>query len=418
MENGKWIWCVLTFVSIVSLAAPAPAAAQDVSMFFPVLPDNAQEYTEPKLIPVASNYDFNKSNLSKITRAVIAIPDETRNAGALKQLLAEFAGSLNNSALIISPQFMIPADLLQFDILSPEEKKYFAIWDISDWAYGNQSINSNAQSRLSDEDGTDFINQDMGNSSSISSFDVTDKLVLFLAQKDIFPNLNTIIIAGRGLGANFVQRYAMFTSIPEDSLLNGISIHFLALGASSYVYPTDYRPNLYKNSLVIEGASGNAAQCKEMNDYPFGMDNLNTYARKTGKNAARVNYGTRAVTYITAKGAEPVSDSSCAAMLQGASVFERADNYQKYLSSVYGALSDTNHVFNFVAGNNNALNLYGSNCAVSVMFGNGLCHNPHASDTEFDENLYQSDENSAIDEDIVTETSHTGTSGYLDGLDL
>jgi hypothetical protein len=406
--------------SLSTLSTAAPLSPES-SMFFPILPQDASEFSEPKIVPIASNHDFNAKRNNNITRAIIAIPDETRNAAGMKQLLSEFAGSLNNSTLIISPQFMIPADLMQFGKMSSEEKKFFAVWNISDWTYGNLSLSNNTQ-----EDSV--INQAMGTNAAISSFDVIDKLVLFLAQKNIFPNLKNIIITGSGAGANFVQRYAMFTSIQEERLLKGISLHFLITGATSYIYQTDYRPAAYKKE------NDYTAQCKEMNDYPYGMDNLNPYAKKTGKNAARVSYGTKAVTYIMAKGADTVSDLNCQAMLQGSSGFERAENYQRYLSSIYNELSDANHVFNFISGNNTALNLYGSQCAVSVLFGSGFCNNSNPYLTEadqlepmaesnyslpIDENLYQSDINSAIEEaEPSVKNSHKGTSGILDGLDL
>ena len=436
----------------LSLSCPFNAyAAQEAFMFFPILPDNAQEFTEPKIIPVVSNYDFgakqNKRALSKITRAIIAVPDETRNAGGVLRFLSELAGSANSSTLIISPQFMIPADLLQFDTLPAEDKKYFALWNVSDWIYGNPSVTNDAQNKLlsnmhdeQDSEDTTFINQSLGSTTVISSFDVIDKLALFLAQKDVFPNLRTIIITGKGLGANFVQRYALFTGIPEEPLLSGISINFLAVGPTSYVYPTEYRPNMYKNKLIMDGVSesGYATQCKEMNDYPYGMDNLNSYARKSGKNASKLSYGLRAVTYVVAKGNDSVPDSGCQAMLQGSSGFERGSNYQQYLSSLYGEESLTNHVFSFISGNNDASTLYSSQCAVSVLFSNGICQNsnidiPDAAmpDTAPSEELSeepppQSKVTSFIEKhgaityepDTVTKKPAKSGSGYLDGLDL
>jgi len=355
------------FVAIILLFS-CPAFAQDATMFFPVISESAHENSEPRIIPVASNFNMRANQHRRITRAIIAVPDETRNAGGTKSLISELAGSSNNSVLIVSPQFMIPSDLLKYENLDADEKRLFAIWNLSDWVYGNQSITGNAQNRLlsnmHDDEDSNFINQDSGNRNTISSFEVIDQLIILLSQRDMFPNLNTIVIAGSGLGANFVQRYAMFSSMPENS---NIDIRFLVLGANNFLYPTEYRPNMYKNNLTIDESS----KCQEMNDYPYGMDHLNPYARKTGRNAARLGYRNLDITYIAAKGADSVSDRSCPAVLQGHNSFDRTVNFQKYLSTLYG--EDLSHVFSFISGDNGAQNLYSSKCAIYVLFGKGSC---------------------------------------------
>lgn len=44
----------------------------------------------------------------------------------------------------------------------------------------------------------------------ISSFTVMDLILMFLSDRARFCNLESVVLAGSGAGANFVQRYAAF----------------------------------------------------------------------------------------------------------------------------------------------------------------------------------------------------------------
>ncbi len=343
---------LLLLFGLIVTGPPAALAADALpaAFFFPVMPLGSAPDALPQFIPLAANQRLDGAHPG-VKRAIVAIHDETRDATSALTMLSTLAGELNATTLIIAPQFLVPSDIVRFADQLPEKGRAFAAWQISGWGRGDESMPVSGRK-------------------SISSFAVVDLLLMYVSDKDHFPDLDTIVLAGFGEGANFVQRYAAFNLASDVLDKQGLTVRYVVAAAGNYLYQT---PTRFMGTKKGFGIPENA-DCPDYHAYPFGVDKLNAYARRRGANAAKVDYATRSITYLNAKGPDPMPESSCAALVQGISGAERAERYRLYLHTVYGDDAARTQIFALAKdGKNDAAFLYGSPCGVTALFGDGLC---------------------------------------------
>ena len=193
---------------------------------------------------------------------------------------------------------------------------------------------------------------------------------MYLSDRNAFPDLQIITLAGYGAGANFVQRYAVFNLADPVIAKQQIDLRYLVADASSYLYLTAQRPLGGRKGIGMP----DVVACPAYNVYPYGLDTFNAYARRAGGNAAKINYGTRVVAYLNVPAVDTVPDTSCAAMVQGVDATIRAINYQHYLQSLYGDNTARTQLFLLAdKAKNDAAGLFGSACGMAVLFGDGHC---------------------------------------------
>jgi len=344
---------LLILTAILFAATPALAAdALPGSAFFPVLPLDAPPDTMPQLIPLAANHSFEGVHKG-ITRAILIIHDEQRDVNASLTALSTLAGAANASTMILAPQFLLGSDLVQFADHLPDHGHDFAAWQTDAWQVGDNSLPPPARK-------------------GISSFTVVDLLLMYLSDRSSYPDLQTIILVGTSAGAKFVQHYAAFSLAAEVVTKENIDLRFLVVDAPSFLYLTDNRP--------LGGRKGfgrpDTAACPSYDAYPYGLESLNDYARRVGANAAKTHYDLRLITYLSAP-STATSDTSCAALTQGADILTRTLNFETYLQTLYGDAAERSQAFieskDPVAS---AVSLLGSSCGMEILFGDGLC--PHA----------------------------------------
>jgi hypothetical protein len=348
------------FLLLASLFLTTPAGATDAipaTTYFPVLPFDALAESAPQLVPVAANHGMDGRH-PDITQAIIVIHDETRDANTALASLSALAGSANGTTLILAPQFLLDSDIFRFSDHLPEKGRAFARWQMAGWAQGDDALA-------------------VPGHKAISSFTVVDLLLMYLADRDSFPNLKSVTLAGYGAGGNFVQRYAAFGIAADVMARQDIDLRYVVAGASSYLYLTAARP--------LGGRKGfgrpDLAACPAANDYPYGLDKLNPYARRVGGNAAKTDYALRLITYINAPAADLLPATDCAVLIQGTDRAARAANYRLYLQSLYGDVAVRTQTFS-VAQNtsNDAVGLFGSVCGMAMLFGDGICSTPVSGD--------------------------------------
>ncbi|MFA4995425.1 MAG: hypothetical protein WC521_09025 [Bdellovibrionales bacterium] len=340
------------FAALFFLCSSALAAGEAVpaTAYFPVLPLNAPEDAQAQLVPLAMNRSLDIVH-DDVMRAIIVIHDETRDATAALAMMAALAGSQNSSTVILAPQFLLPSDIVRFSDHLPDKGKGFAAWQVLGWSLGNDSM-------------------PIPSRKSVSSFTVVDFLLMYLSDRNIFPNLDTIVIAGHGVGANFVQRYAALTAAADILEKQNIKLRFVAAGATSYLYQTASRPMGGKKGFGLS----DAAACPSVNAYPYGLEKLNPYGRHVGANSVKINYALRFITYLYAQAIDAVPDASCAAMAQGNSSASRAENYRMYLRTLYSDIAGKTQTFaKSNEGVNDAISLFGSACGMESLFGEGMC---------------------------------------------
>src|SRR5262245_53559925 len=73
----------------------------------------------------------------------------------------------------------------------------------------------------------------------LTSFDFIDQVMKKLANKNVFPNLRAIVVAGHSAGGQFVARYQMANRV-HDTL--GIPVSYVVANPSSYAWPDSTRP--------------------------------------------------------------------------------------------------------------------------------------------------------------------------------
>jgi hypothetical protein len=339
---------LLAFLLLYSSGAAFAAEAIPATAYFPLLPIDAPSDATPQLIALAANHPLDITHPG-IIRAIIVIHDETRDANAALATIAALAGELNASTMILAPQFLLPSDIVRFADHLPDKGRSFAAWQVSGWAIGDDSM-------------------PVPGRKNISSFTAIDLLLMYLADRQAFPDLQEVTIAGFGAGADFTQRYAAFNLAAAVLDKQNIGMRYVVAGATSYLYQTPSRP------LGGRKGFGHPDTCPDYNAYPYGLDRLVPYARHSGVNIAKTDYALHFITYLNAHAPDLLPESNCAALAQGSDSNNRATNYRLYLQSLYGNLAARTQQFaEAKEPKNDAVTLFGSSCGMAVLFGDGLC---------------------------------------------
>ena len=349
-KSGFFFLILLAAASLQDAAAaqlPTHGGAAPATSLFPILPYEAADNAAPQLLPVTANHALGGDHAG-ITRAILAIHDLSRDADGTLTTLSSLAGANNETTIILAPQF-----LLNSDIPSSADED-LARWPLGGWEGGGESLVRPPQK-------------------GVSSFTAIDLLLLYLGEKQFFPDLKTIVIAGHGAGGDFVQRYAVAGKAPDLLEKQGITMRFVAADASSYLYLTTLRPIAGKPGFALPDKS----KCPAYDAYWYGLDNLNDYAQHTGASEIRLRYPERRVIYLAGEKVaenDPLPDVSCAARLQGPDRLARAMNYDIYLSTIFGESTATTQKFATVprAGYDPAA-IFGSSCGMDALFGDGEC---------------------------------------------
>ena len=255
----------------------------------------------------------------KVTRALVVIHGSGRDAehafGAAVEA-AKLAHTLDNT-IIIAPRFSSNDGGLCNDVLEEHETNWGCEAN-NGWQAGGTAADNDR----------------------LTTFDVVDRVLEQLARKDLFPNLSVIVVAGHSAGGQFVTRYSM-ANLVHDSISRTLKVRaasamespvrYVVASPSSYAYPDSERPASHGSP---------AAGCNIFDDWPYGLrDRKGSAARLTPEDLAR-QLASRPVTYLlgaldntTMRGL----DTSCAAMAQGASRFERGQVFAAHVNARLGA---------------------------------------------------------------------------------
>lgn len=93
------------------------------------------------------------------------------------------------------------------------------IWEGYNWFYGAQSIYPS-------------------NTSSVSSFSVVDQIIQEFDNKELYPNMQNIVIAGHSMGSMFVNRYAAY----GKQLGTSAALTYYIADPNDYIWFNDERP--------------------------------------------------------------------------------------------------------------------------------------------------------------------------------
>jgi hypothetical protein len=188
----------------------------------------------------------------------------------------------------------------------------------------------------------------------LNSFDFMDAIISRLSDRNVFPNLRTIVIAGHSAGGQYVGRYQMANSIHENLRAEkNIQITYVIGNPSSYTYPDALRPTRSAIPANISAAApgympvpsvkpqtpfapyADAAGCTNFNSWPYGMENKVGAVRNIPNDQLKERLATRPTTFLLGElDILPLYgfDSSCAAMAQGPTRLARGFAYASFVN--------------------------------------------------------------------------------------
>ena len=88
---------------------------------------------------------------------------------------------------------------------------------------------------------------------------MVDALLAQLADRSLFPNLKTVVLAGHGGGGQVVQRYAVVGKAVAALSSAGIHLRYVIANPASYLYFSDERPAPFRS-----------ADCPDFNHWKYG----------------------------------------------------------------------------------------------------------------------------------------------------
>jgi pimeloyl-ACP methyl ester carboxylesterase len=236
---------------------------------------------------------------AKIERVLIILHGRLRNAETYRQSAeqaAEWAGQ-SASTLVIAPQFLNETDVALHPVADTVLR-----WQGNDWMAGGMSTAPFA----------------------VSSYAALDQIIARVSDRQQFPDLKEIVIAGHSGGAQVVQRYALLAHEQPELSAAGIKVRYVVANPSSYAYFDERRPVVF-----------NHANCPGFNRWKYGLTDLPLYGSGQTSPQIEGNYVKRDVTYLLGQQdidpQQPALDKGCEAEAQGANRLARGHFYFDYL---------------------------------------------------------------------------------------
>jgi pimeloyl-ACP methyl ester carboxylesterase len=246
-------------------------------------------------LPLYVSADWSKP-LPEVTRAVLVLHGRLRNADVYfrsARTAQAAAGDAGKAAIMIVPQFLAGIDVEAYH-LPPDTLR----WTLEGWEGGDAAVGP----------------------TSVSSFDTLDAILIRLADKELFPNLKQVVVAGHSGGAQVVQRYAIAGKGETPLTRAGIAVRYVVANPSSYAYFNNERPE----RAIADSCSG-------YNNWKYGMDARPAYLAAPSISALEASYVARRVIYLLGtkdtNPNHPALDKSCMAEAEGPYRYARGHSY-------------------------------------------------------------------------------------------
>ncbi|VVM45515.1 alpha/beta hydrolase [Pseudomonas fluorescens] len=240
---------------------------------------------------------------TKIERVLIIIHGRPRNAETWRQRAEHAAEQAGQSAttLVIAPQFLNESDIALHPVADSVLR-----WQGNDWMAGGLST-------------APF---------TLSSYAALDEVLARIGDRQQFPDVKQIVIAGHSGGAQVVQRYALLGHDQPELKAAGVQVRYVVANPSSYAYFDERRPVAFSH-----------AGCPDFNRWKYGLADLPAYAEEKKPAQLEENYAKRDIVYLLGQQDtdpnHPALDKRCEAKAQGANRLARGRNYFDYLKRLY-----------------------------------------------------------------------------------
>ncbi|PPK35536.1 hypothetical protein CD175_28350 [Pseudomonas laurylsulfatiphila] len=236
---------------------------------------------------------------AKIERVLIFLHGRLRNAQTYLQSgehAVELAGQ-SATTLVIAPQFLNETDVAVHPVADTVLR-----WQGNEWMAGGES---SAPFRL-------------------SSYAALDEIIARLGDRQQFPDVKQIVIAGHSGGAQVVQRYALLGHDQPALEAAGVQVRYVIANPSSYAYFDERRPVAFSH-----------AGCPQFNRWKYGLADLPAYAEGQTPTQLQEKYLKRDIVYLLGQQDtdpnHPALDKSCEAMAQGPYRLARGRFFFDYL---------------------------------------------------------------------------------------
>ena len=281
-------------------------------------------------LPYESSHNLSSKHDS-ITRVIYSIHSASYNAKSYfnrATALVDKVPDQKNKTLIIAPH-ILPKGCVK----NPKESnilywEFPAFWGTSRGIFNDKRV-------------------------SISSYEVTDRVLEQVVTSGNFPNLKTIIILGHSGGGQMVNRYAA-SGMFETKVANrmGIEVRYIVMAPSSYLY--------FNNERVVRGTLKKFAIPENapegFNNWGYGLGTMFTYHKKFKVTPETIteHYASKRILYLVGSKDKNEDDTSLdkkpPAMLQGRHRLERGIIYYNYLVHFFGEQVKQTQHFRVVKG--------------------------------------------------------------------
>lgn len=304
-------------------------------------------------LPLEISLDWNQPQ-PQVTRAVIMFHGKGRDVDgyyrSLRKAAALAGGDAENTSILIAPQFLNEEDARAHRLPATVLR-----WPQGTWEAGREAAGP----------------------VPVSAYEVIDALVAHLADRRLFPNLKTIVLAGHSGGGQAMQRYAI-AGRAERMAGAGIHVRYVVANPSSYMYFTDDRPVF--DGEAVRFVPGNGRGCENFDHWKYGPLHVREeYVRDSaaaGWPALEDAFAQKDVLYLLGTADvdphEKDLDTTCAGEMEGPSRFLRGRAYYAGLHLRHPA-AWSQHMW-FVPGvAHSGGKMFTSECGVAALFEHTRC---------------------------------------------
>ena len=345
------------YLFMLSLLISPFALAQDdtASGDKPVkaIADHMLEVKDYAQLPLYISANWDKPQPG-ITQALIIFHGKLRNADTYNRSGLEAirnAGAAGKGTLLITPQFLSEVDTAEYK-LPPAVLR----WAPEAWMGGANALNSTA-----------------------SSFDAIDAILERLADRERFPNLKTVVIAGHSGGGQVVQRYAIVGRGDADLIQAGVHVRYVVANPSSYLYFSPERPVLDPQGVFTFAVPQKSCNGK-YDLWKYGIHEAPPYVDGASFSGLEQHFVQRDVIYLLGTADtdpnHPALDKSCSGEDEGPYRFFRGKAYFTYLLGRHPELANASasQQLWFVTGvAHDGEKMFNSPCGLAALFHSGTC---------------------------------------------
>jgi dienelactone hydrolase len=271
----------------------------------------------------------------RITRGLIVVHGTNRNADDYFQRGYQAAADAGeqNRTIVVAPHFQTTAD-------GPAGDEPF--WSSGGWKRGHLSLSE-------------------GPSPRVSSYAAIDRVVALLSDRARFPGIKEIVVTGHSAGGQVVHRYA--ASSQAEQTAPDVTFRYVVANPSTYLYLRPERANAADFSVP------EASVCPDFDDWHYGLEDRNTYARALESDSIVAQLTGRDVRILlgAADSLSASLDVSCGANLQGPYRLARGQTLRRFMDAFFPGHG---HVESIVPGvGHSSADMWSSSVGLLSLFG-------------------------------------------------